>query len=167
MNRTITCTINGRKKELSVDVRQALLEVLREQLGLISIKQGCGVGECGACTVLIDNVPMDACIYLAVWADGRDIRTVEGESQNDKLSVVQKAFVDEGAVQCGICTPGFVMAATAFVEKRKDQKVSRDEIRRGLAGNLCRCTGYDTIVTAVEKSLGNAELGMRNSEGEE
>jgi aerobic-type carbon monoxide dehydrogenase small subunit (CoxS/CutS family) len=165
VNRTIICTINGKKKELSVDVRQSLLEVLREQLGLISIKQGCAVGECGACTVLIDDVPMDACIYLAVWADGRAIRTVEGESRDDKLSEIQQAFVDEGAVQCGICTPGFVMAATALVEKNKGRKVSRDEIRRGLAGNLCRCTGYDTIVTAVEKSLGNVEGGMRKAEG--
>jgi aerobic-type carbon monoxide dehydrogenase small subunit (CoxS/CutS family) len=151
--RTIRCTVNGKKKELSVDIRQSLLEVLRNQLGLISVKQGCAVGECGACTVLIDNVPKDACLYLAVWADGRSIRTVEGESQNDKLSRVQQAFVDEGAVQCGICTPGFVMAATAFVEKHKGQKVTRNEIRRALAGNLCRCTGYDTIITAVEKSL--------------
>lgn len=153
MNRTITCTVNGKKKEISVDARQSLLEVLREQLGLISVKQGCAVGECGACTVLIDNVPIDACLYLAIWADGRSIRTVEGESQSDKLSRVQQAFVDEGAVQCGICTPGFVMTATAFVEKHKGQKVTRAEIRRGLAGNLCRCTGYDTIITAVEKSL--------------
>ena len=153
MNQTITCTVNGKEKNLTVDVRQSLLEVLREQLGLISIKQGCAVGECGACTVLIDNVPIDSCIYLAVWADGRAIRTVEGESRNDKLSGVQQAFVEAGAVQCGICTPGFVMAATAFVEKHKGQKVARNDIRRGLAGNLCRCTGYDTIVTAVEKSL--------------
>ena len=153
MNCTIHCTVNGKKKVLSVDIRQSLLEVLRDQLGLISVKQGCAAGECGACTVLIDNVPIDACLYLAVWADGRSIRTVEGESQNDKLSKVQQAFVDEGAVQCGICTPGFVMAATAFVEKHKGQKVTRNEIRRALAGNLCRCTGYDTIITAVEKSL--------------
>lgn len=153
MNRTIACTVNGKKREFSVDIRQSLLEVLREHLGLISVKQGCGVGECGACTVLIDDVPVDACIYLAVWADGRSIRTVEGESRKDTLSRVQQAFVDEGAVQCGICTPGFVMAATAFVEKHKGSKVTRDEIRRGLAGNLCRCTGYDTIVSAVEKSL--------------
>jgi aerobic-type carbon monoxide dehydrogenase small subunit (CoxS/CutS family) len=103
--------------------------------------------------VLIDNVPIDACIYLAVWANGKSIRTVEGEIKNENLSRVQQAFVDEGAVQCGICTPGFVMAATAFVEKQKDRKVSRHEIRRQLAGNLCRCTGYDAIVTAVEKSL--------------
>jgi len=154
MNRTITCTVNGKTKELAVDVRQSLLEVLREQLGLISIKQGCGVGECGACTVLVDDVAIDACIYLAMWADGRAIRTVEGESRDGKLSGVQQAFVDQGAVQCGICTPGFVMAATALTEKHKGQKIGRHQIRRGLAGNLCRCTGYDMIVTAVEKSLG-------------
>ena len=153
MNQTIKITVNGKKKELSVDCRQSLLEVLRERLGLISVKQGCAVGECGACTVLIDNVPIDTCLYLAVWADGRSIRTVEGEGHNNKLSRVQQAFVDEGAVQCGICTPGFIMTATAFVEKHKGQQVSRDEIRRGLAGNLCRCTGYDTIVTAVQESL--------------
>lgn len=153
MNRTITCTLNGKKKEIRVDVRQSLLEVLREQLGLISVKQGCAVGECGACTVLIDGVPIDTCLYLAIWADGRSIRTVEGESRSNQLSAIQQAFVDEGAVQCGICTPGFIMAATAFVEKRKGQNVSRHEIRRALAGNLCRCTGYDTIVTAVQKCL--------------
>jgi aerobic-type carbon monoxide dehydrogenase small subunit (CoxS/CutS family) len=153
MNRHIRLSVNGKKKEIRVDVRQSLLEVLREQLGLLSVKQGCAVGECGACTVLIDDAPIDACLYLAVWADGKSIRTVEGESHDDKLSPVQQAFVDEGAVQCGICTPGFVMAATSFVEKHKQQKVSRYDIRRGLAGNLCRCTGYDTIVTAVQKCL--------------
>ena len=153
MNRTITITLNGKKKEINIDVRQSLLEVLREKLGMISVKQGCAVGECGACTVLVDGLPIDACIYLAVWADGRAIGTVEGESRNEKLSKVQQAFVNEGAVQCGICTPGFIMAATAFVEKYKNQKVSRGDIRHGLAGNLCRCTGYDTIVTAVQKCL--------------
>jgi xanthine dehydrogenase iron-sulfur-binding subunit len=155
VNRTITFSLNGKKRQITIDVRQSLLEVLREKLGMISVKQGCGVGECGACTVLIDDLPRDACIYLAVWADGRSIRTVEGESRNDRLSKVQQAFVDEGAVQCGICTPGFVMAATAFVEKHRNQKVSRDTIRRGLAGNLCRCTGYDAIITAVQKCLGD------------
>ena len=153
LNRTISFSVNGKKKEISVDVRQSLLEVLRERLGMISVKQGCAVGECGACTVLIDDVPIDACLYLAVWADGRAIRTVEGETKNDELSRVQEAFVNEGAVQCGICTPGFVMVATAFVEKHKGRKLSRHDIRRGLAGNLCRCTGYDSIITAVEKSM--------------
>ena len=153
LDTTISLTVNGKQKEIRIDARQSLLEVLREKLGMISVKQGCAVGECGACTVLIDEVPIDACLYLAVWADGRSIRTVEGESRDDKLSRVQQAFVDEGAVQCGICTPGFVMAATSFVEKHKQHKISRYEIRRGLAGNLCRCTGYDTIVTAVQKCL--------------
>jgi aerobic-type carbon monoxide dehydrogenase small subunit (CoxS/CutS family) len=153
VNRQIRLTINGKKKEIRVDVRQSLLEVLRQQLGLLSVKQGCAVGECGACTVLLDDMPIDACLYLAVWADGKTIRTVEGESHDGKLSGVQQAFVDEGAVQCGICTPGFVMAATSYVEKHKHRKVSRYDIRHGLAGNLCRCTGYDTIVTAVQKCL--------------
>ena len=153
MNRDISVTVNGSKKKIRIDVRQSLLEVLRQQLGLLSVKQGCAVGECGACTVLLDDVPIDACLYLAVWADGKTLRTVEGESRDGKLSRVQQAFVNEGAVQCGICTPGFVMAATSFVEKHKYRKVSRADIRRGLAGNLCRCTGYDTIVTAVQKCL--------------
>ena len=153
MNRVITCYINGQEKSLTVDVRQSLMEVLRDQLGLMGVKQGCAVGECGACTVLIDDEPMDSCIYLAVWANGKRIRTVEGESVNGQLSNVQKALIDEGAVQCGICTPGIVMAATAFVENHRGSEVDRDMIRRELAGNLCRCTGYDTVVTAVEKSL--------------
>ena len=151
MNKSISLEINGRQREVQIDVRQSLLEVLRETLGLTSVKQGCAVGECGACTVLLDGKPIDACIFLAVWADGRSIRTVEGESSQGNLSKVQAAFVDEGAVQCGICTPGFVMAATALIEKNTDATLDRDQIRQGLAGNLCRCTGYDTIVTAVEK----------------
>ena len=153
MNKTIRIEINGNNKEIQVDVRESLLEVLRERLGLTSVKQGCAVGECGACTVLLDGEPIDACIFLAVWANGRSIRTVEGECIEGKLSKVQEAFVEEGAVQCGICTPGFVMAATALVEKHGHETLDRNQIRLGLAGNLCRCTGYDTIVTAVEKSM--------------
>ena len=153
MTRTIRFTINGQERELAVDVRRSLLEVLREELGLLSVKQGCAVGECGACTVLIDGAPMDACLYLAVWADGRAIRTVEGECRDHVLSGLQQAFVEEGAVQCGICTPGFIMAGTALLEKHHGGPLTREEIRKGLAGNLCRCTGYDNIVTAVEKCL--------------
>ena len=153
MRTTIDVTINGKAHQLDVDVRRSLLEVLREDLGLLSVKQGCAVGECGACTVLIDDTPIDACLFLAVWADGRAIRTVEGESRNNELSRLQKAFVDEGAVQCGICTPGFVMAGTAFLEKNSAAAMDRNQIRKGLAGNLCRCTGYDSIISAVEKCL--------------
>ena len=149
MLKTIRCTVNGKARELSFDVRASLLEVLRAE-GLTSSKQGCGVGECGACTVLVDNIPVDSCIFLAVWADGKTIRTAEGEAKGNRLSRVQQAYVDAGAVQCGFCTPGLVMSSTAFIEKHKGQPVTREEIRRGHAGNLCRCTGYDAIIAAVE-----------------
>ncbi len=152
MNKTLSYTVNGKTRTLDVDIRKSLLEVLRDQLGLISIKQGCGVGECGACSVLVDGLLVDACIYLAVWAEGKSIRTVEGESIDGKLSAVQEAYVEEGAVQCGFCTPGFVMASTSFVEQHKGKTVSREDIRREHAGNICRCTGYKSIVNAVEKS---------------
>ena len=138
MLKTIRCTVNGKARELSFDVRASLLEVLRAE-GLTSSKQGCGVGECGACTVLVDNIPVDSCIFLAVWADGKTIRTAEGEAKGNRLSRVQQAYVDAGAVQCGFCTPGLVMSSTAFIEKHKGQPVTREEIRRGHAGNLCRC----------------------------
>ena len=147
MLKTIRCTVNGKARELSFDVRASLLEVLRAE-GLTSSKQGCGVGECGACTVLVDNIPVDSCIFLAVWADGKTIRTAEGEAKGNRLSRVQQAYVDAGAVQCGFCTPGLVMSSTAFIEKHKGQPVTREEIRRGHAGNLCRCTGYDAIIAA-------------------
>ena len=118
MLKTIRCTVNGKARELSFDVRASLLEVLRAE-GLTSSKQGCGVGECGACTVLVDNIPVDSCIFLAVWADGKTIRTAEGEAKGNRLSRVQQAYVDAGAVQCGFCTPGLVMSSTAFIEKHK------------------------------------------------
>ena len=156
MIRNISCTINGKAVTLVVDVRQSLIEVLREN-GYTSVKEGCGVGECGACTVLVDDVPLDSCLYLAVWVDGRSIRTAEGETKNGNLSTVQQAYLDQGAVQCGFCTPGLIMASTAFVEKHKDSKVSREEIRRGHAGNLCRCTGYEDIIRAVEQCLKDEE----------
>lgn len=152
MLKTIRCTVNGKAVTLSVDVRASLLETLRGE-GLTSSKQGCGVGECGACTVLVDDNPVDSCIFLAVWAEGKTIRTAEGEVHDGELSQVQQAYVDAGAVQCGFCTPGLVMSSTAFVEKHKGQPVSREDIRRGLAGNLCRCTGYDAIIAAVESCL--------------
>ena len=153
MKVAIEITLNGSPRSFEVDVRQSLLEVLREQAGMLSIKQGCAVGECGACTVLVDEEPIDSCIYLAVWAHGRVVRTVEGECREGRLSPVQQSFVDEGAVQCGICTPGFIMAATSLTEKHRGESLDRSAIRRGLAGNLCRCTGYSTVVTAVEKCM--------------
>ena len=153
MIQNISCTINGKPVSLRVDVRQSLLEVLREQ-GYTSVKEGCSSGECGACTVLVDDVPIDSCLYLAVWVSGRSIRTAEGETKNGKLSAVQQAYLDTGAVQCGFCTPGLIMTSTSFVEKHKGKdKISRAEIRRAHAGNLCRCTGYESIIRAVEQCL--------------
>lgn len=152
MMQNISCTVNGKPVTLLVDVRKSLSEVLREN-GFTGVKEGCGVGECGACTVLVDNIPVDSCLYLAVRADGRTIRTIEGEARDGRLSIVQQAYLDTGAVQCGFCTPGLIMTTTAFVEKHRGKKVSRAEIRKAHAGNLCRCTGYESIVRAVEKCL--------------
>ncbi len=148
---TIRLKINGRQYEERVDIRKSLMDLLRE-LGFTSVKHGCGVGECGACTVLVDDVAVDSCLYLAVWANNRAIRTVEGECRDGQLSPVQEAYVEEGAVQCGFCTPGLVMASTAFLEQNRDKKLTREAIKKGHAGNLCRCTGYQTIITAVEKA---------------
>ena len=143
--------VNGKEVSLEIDVRESLLEVLRERLHLTGTKKGCGAGECGACTVLINGETVNSCIYLAVWADGKEIRTIEGEGTGDQLTPVQKAFVREGAIQCGYCTPGFVMTATALVEK--GENLTREEIKKELAGNMCRCTGYQNILRAVEKAL--------------
>lgn len=150
-NRTINLNINTRDYEIAVDVRKSLMDVLRD-LGYTSVKQGCGVGECGACTVLIDGTPVDSCLYLAVWGHNKAIRTVEGEAKDGKLTAVQEAYVEEGAVQCGFCTPGLIMCSTSFIEQNDVQQLSNEEIRKGHAGNLCRCTGYQTIVKAVKSA---------------
>ena len=150
MLKTIRCTVNGKARELSFDVRASLLEVLRAE-GLTSSKQGCGVGECGACTVLVDNIPVDSCIFLAVWADGKTIRTAEGEAKGNRLSRVQQAYVDAGAVQCGFCTPGFILTAVEILESGKEY--TDDELRKLLSGHLCRCTGYENILRAVKKTM--------------
>jgi len=147
----IKLTINTKKYEMAVDVRKSLMDLLRE-LGYTSVKHGCGVGECGACTVLVDDIPIDSCLYLAVWANNRAIRTTEGECRDGRLSTVQTGYVEEGAVQCGFCTPGLIMTTTSFLEKNKGKDLSHDKIRVGHAGNLCRCTGYQTIINAVESA---------------
>ncbi len=141
--------INTKNYDLDVDVRKSLMDVLRD-LGYTSVKHGCGVGECGACTVLIDGTPMDSCLVLAIWANNKAIRTVEGETKDGKLTAVQEAYVEEGAVQCGFCTPGLIMCSTAYIENNTVEDLSSDEIRKAHAGNLCRCTGYQTIVNAVK-----------------
>ncbi len=152
----IKCTINGKETETIVDVRASLADLLRGEYRLTSVKKGCEVGECGACNVIIDGECYNSCIYLAVWADGKNIRTVESLlGPNGELSEIQQAFIDEGAVQCGFCTPGFLMTAVEILESKKPY--TREELRKALSGHLCRCTGYENILNAVqvavEKSL--------------
>lgn len=147
----IDVIVNERPHSIIVDIKETLLEVLRNKLQLTGVKQGCSVGECGACTVLVNGEPVNSCIYLAVWANGRKITTIEGVAKDGNLSKVQQNFIDEGAVQCGFCTPGLVLTATALVESGK--VYSDEEIKREISGHLCRCTGYQKIFNAVKKSL--------------
>ena len=145
--------VNGNEVELAVDPRESLVETLREKLNLTSVKKGCGVGECGACTVLIDGVAVDTCLYLTMWADGKHILTTEGlKGPNGELNPIQQAFIDEAAVQCGFCTPGLIMTAVEIVGTGR--KYTREELRKLIAGHLCRCTGYENILNAIEKVAG-------------
>ena len=148
----VRCTINGKYTETMIDVRASLTDMLRNDYRLTSVKKGCEVGECGACNVIIDGECFNSCIYLAVWADGKEIRTLESLlGPNGELSDIQQAFIDEGAVQCGFCTPGFIMSAVEILESGK--RYSRDELEKLLSGHLCRCTGYENIINAVEKTM--------------
>ena len=148
----ITCTINGRTVTRMVDIRASLTDLLREDFRLTSVKKGCEVGECGACNVIIDGECFNSCLYLAAWADGKNIRTLESLlGPNGELSDIQQAFVDEAAIQCGFCTPGFIMTAVQILETGK--LYSDDELRKLLSGHLCRCTGYENIIRAVRKTM--------------
>ena len=145
----IRIKVNGKWQTLNVLGSDLLVDVLRDHLGLTGTKKGCGKGDCGACTILMDNLPMNSCLVLAVQADGREVLTIEGLGEK-ALHPIQKAFVEKGAVQCGYCTPGMLLSAKALLEGNPIP--SDDEIRRAISGNLCRCTGYVQIVEAI-KSL--------------
>jgi len=148
----VTCTINGKERSAMVDVRASLTDMLRNEYELTSVKKGCEVGECGACNVLIDGEAFNSCIYLAVWAEGKKIRTLESLlSPEGELSDLQQAFVEETAIQCGFCTPGFLMTAVEILETKK--LYTDDELRKLLSGHLCRCTGYENIFRAVKKTM--------------
>ena len=140
-------SINGVAMQLEASTSMRLIDLLRNPLQLSGTKEGCGEGECGACTVLLDGRPVNSCLVLAAQANGCDVRTVEGLTTAQGLSVLQQKFVEHGAIQCGFCTPGMLMAASALLARQPDP--SDDDIRRALAGNLCRCTGYTSIVDAV------------------
>jgi carbon-monoxide dehydrogenase small subunit len=146
--KTIEFTINGRKRKLTVRPNELLLNVIRDDLGLTGTKYGCGTGECGACTVLVDGKAVLSCLTLAISVDGKDITTVEGIA-GEKLHPIQQAFLDEGAIQCGFCTPGMVVTAKALLDE--NPKPTEEEIREYIKGNLCRCTGYVNIVKAIKK----------------
>lgn len=147
MRYPIQITVNGDPYELSVDPRWSLLDVLRNLIGLRGTHRGCDSGDCGACTVLFNGRPVTACLVLAVDADSATVTTIEGLAQGDRLHPLQEAFVTHGAIQCGFCTPGMIMAALALLEEHP--RPTEAQVRAGLAGNLCRCTGYAKIVEAV------------------
>lgn len=144
---TITLIINGQSEQLTVPSNMTLLHALREELGLVGTKNGCEAGECGACTVLVDGEPMNSCLVLAVELDGKEITTIEGLAHNGGLTPLQQAFADLNAIQCGYCTPGMLMAATALLNR--NPKPTQEDIQKALVGNLCRCTGYQRIIDAV------------------
>ena len=149
---TVHFNLNGKDVERTVDVRASLTDMLRNDFRMTSVKKGCEVGECGACNVLIDGEAYNSCIYLAVWAEGKHIRTLEGLlGPNGELSDIQQAFVDEAAIQCGFCTPGFILTAVEILESGKEY--TDDELRKLLSGHLCRCTGYENILRAVKKTM--------------
>lgn len=145
----LTITVNKTKYTLDVPPSMTLLEILREKLNLTGTKEGCGKGECGACTVIMNGLAVNSCLVLATSADGTQIETIEGLEVSGRLHPLQEAFINEGAVQCGFCTPGMIMSAKALLDKNADPH--DNEIKEALEGNLCRCTGYSKIITAVKK----------------
>jgi carbon-monoxide dehydrogenase small subunit len=145
---TIVVIVNGARERLDVPANMTLLQLLREKLALTGTKNGCEAGECGACTVLVDGEPTNSCMMLAVEVDGREVLTVEGLASNGELSLLQKAFVEHNAVQCGFCTPGMLMSAHALLQR--NPRPTEAQVREALVGNLCRCTGYVRIVDAVQ-----------------
>lgn len=150
--RILNCIINGQKVSKLIDVRASLTDVLRNDFSLTSVKKGCEVGECGACTVLINGKAFNSCIYLAIWAEGKEIRTIEGlMTEEGELTDIQQALIDEFAVQCGFCIPGILMSSVEILEKKK--RFTRNELRTLLSGHLCRCTGYVNILNAIEKTM--------------
>jgi aerobic-type carbon monoxide dehydrogenase small subunit (CoxS/CutS family) len=152
---TISFVLNGKPVTAEVAPEQLLVDLLRDDLGLTGTKKGCGVGECGACTIIIDGKAVNSCLVLAATADGCRLETIEGVSDGNKLHRLQQSFIDHGAVQCGFCTPGMIMSAKALLDEKPQP--TRKEIEVALSGNMCRCTGYKKIVDAVQSAAGTKE----------
>lgn len=159
--RTVNFKVNGKDVSLQAEYGETLLEVIRERLGLTGTKKGCGDGECGACTVLVNGTPVTSCTYLVHIADGKEITTIEGLSKDGKLSPVQQAFIDAGAIQCGFCTPGMVLSAHALLQRNPNP--TEEDIKAALSGNLCRCGTYKQITQAVMMAA-KAIAGMQNND---
>ncbi len=158
MKKKISLTLNGFRIEVTADSHQSLLNLLRGPLRMTGTKEGCGEGECGACTVLVDGLAVNSCLYPAFEASGKNVQTIEGMAdRHNRLSIIQQAFVDSGAIQCGFCTPGMILSAKALLDSLPEP--SDADIREALAGNLCRCTGYVQIVEAVKKAANRMRDG--------
>jgi len=148
MKKLITLTVNGKKYEVAIDPNKTLTQVLRDELDLLGTKEGCGVGDCGACTVILNGRAVNSCLVLAVQANGSEITTIEGVANGPTLHPIQQAFVDHGAIQCGFCTPGMILSAKNLLDKNPHP--TELDVREAISGNLCRCTGYQKIVEAVK-----------------
>jgi len=151
VRKKITLTVNAGKYEVECPGDMTLLSLLRNELGLTGTKEGCGAGECGACTVILNGEPVNSCLVLAAEADGGDVMTIEGEAKNGELSILQRAFIEHNGFQCGFCTPGMIMSARALLNKNPNP--NREEIIEALEGNLCRCTGYRDIIESVQAAV--------------
>ena len=165
LKKQLTIRVNGKLHSLTVEPNRALLEVLREDLGLTGAKEACDTGGCGACTVLVDGKPAYSCLVLALDCQQKDILTIEGLATDNKLHPLQEAFVRHGAVQCGFCTPGMILTAKALLDENAEP--TEQEVREAIAGNICRCTGYTKIVEAILATTGNEEEGGYGGEHKE
>lgn len=157
MKKLVTLNVNGREYELAIAPERTLTQALRDDLGLLGTKEGCGVGDCGACTVIMDGKPVNSCLILAVQAAGSEITTIEGIAGAEGLHPIQQAFVELGAIQCGFCTPGMILSAKSLLDA--NPQPTESEIREALSGNLCRCTGYQKIVEAVQDAAKTIRRG--------
>ncbi len=147
------CIINNKEVEINVNPAMRLIDFLRNELNLTGTKEGCSEGECGACTIIVDNVAVTSCIMLVGSIENKEVITIEGLAQNGELDIIQKTFVENGAIQCGFCTPGMIMSVKALLLQNSNP--NEDEVRKAISGNLCRCTGYQNIVDAVLKITGD------------
>jgi len=159
----IQLNVNGKDYDLEIEEDLRLIDLLRDRLGFTGTKEGCGEGECGACTVILEGKTVNSCLLLAIQAHGKEITTIEGIGKEDDLHPIQESFLENGAVQCGYCIPGMVLSAKALLDKNKNP--TRKDIREAISGNLCRCTGYEKIVDSIEKA--SKILQQRGSESHE